>query len=68
LFPIFNFANAKVINDFKEYQRNNSLPEDEQLNSVILNDITVINTSVYLDVQLFPVAQPPITFLLPIPV
>jgi hypothetical protein len=69
LIPIFNFANAKVLDEFKVYQRQTpDLPDDEQLNTSSLVDIQIINDSVSLIINLVPVAEPAVTFIIPLPV
>jgi hypothetical protein len=65
---IFNFANSKVINEFRAYQRANPGPEDEQLATAVLQDISFSNGSLFFTVQLYPVQQPSVNFILPLPI
>lgn len=68
IFPIFNLASAKVIADFKEYQANtDGLPTDEQLNTVLLEEVSVSANSVNLRVRLYPVQSTPVEFVIPLP-
>jgi hypothetical protein len=65
---IFNFANYSVIKSFRTYQSNTEgLPLDEQLDTAILQSITVTNGVASLSIQLFPVQQTAVTFLIPLP-
>ena len=65
---IFNFANYSVIQSFRTYQSNtDGLPLDEQLDTAILQDIIVNNGTASLSVQLFPVQEDAVTFLIPLP-
>lgn len=64
---IFNFASAKVINELKQYQRTNTVPDDEALDTAILNSVSYSNNTVYFTVQIYPVQQPSVNFILPLP-
>jgi len=66
---IFNFANFEVISAFRQYQANtDGLLDDEQLDTATLQDIVVSNDGkVSLIVQIIPVAEDAITFLIPLP-
>jgi hypothetical protein len=68
LFPIFNLACIKVINEFRLYQTQNpGLPEDEQLNTALLENIFVTADSIQLQVRIYPVAAEPVQFVIPLP-
>lgn len=65
---IFNFANMKVITTFRDYQRENAdMPEDEQIDTAVLNDIVVANNMISLLIQIYPVSGSTTQFLLPLP-
>lgn len=65
---LFNFASAKVIGIMQNYQRaNKGIPEDEQLNTAVLNNVSFSNGTVYFDVQIYPVNRDALSFVLPLP-
>lgn len=68
VFHLFNFANAKVVSEFRTYQSaHTDMPNDEQLSTAQLKDIVVDNDSVFLTIQIYPVETTPVVFLLPVP-
>ena len=66
----FNFASAKVVSDFRAYQAETpGLPDDEQLDTALLLDVTVsANYEVSYRVALYTKAGSTYDFLLPIPI
>lgn len=66
----FNFASAKVVSEFRAYQADTpDLPDDEQLDTVLLLDVTVSpNNEVTYRVALYTKAGSTYDFLLPIPI
>lgn len=65
---IFNFANMDVIEQFREYQRaQTGIPEDEQLDTAILENISVTAGAVSLRIKLYPVQREPVEFVIPLP-
>lgn len=66
----FNFASAKVVSEFREYQAATpGLPDDEQLDTALLLDISVTaNYEVTYRVALYTKAGETYDFLLPIPI
>lgn len=68
LYPIFNIASSKVVREFKQYQaKNPTIPEDEQLNTALLENVVVTTTQVQLQVRIYPMATPAVTFIIPLP-
>lgn len=66
----FNFASAKVVSEFRAYQAATpGLPDDEQLDTVLLMDVSVSsNYEVSYRVALYTKAGSTYDFLLPIPI
>lgn len=65
----FNVANLKIMNAFKEYQKENvDIPDDEILNSASLNSFEVNGDSVYIKIQLVVLSGDNTTFLVPLPI
>lgn len=68
IYPIFNVANAKVVREFRQFQaKNPSLPDDEKLNTALLEDVVLISDQVQLQVKIYPIATPSVTFTVPLP-
>lgn len=69
LYPIFNEANAKVLNEFFAFDLDNpSVPDDERLAGASVLSINSVNGTVSISVQIFTQATDPITFILPLPI
>lgn len=64
----FNISNLKVIKEFREYQRNNEQPEDEQLSTASLEAVDVQGGYVHLAIRVIPVSGNNTQFVLPIPI
>jgi len=64
---IFGIANTAVIKMFKEFQRNNAAPPDEQLASARLKGISVQNGGLVLEITIYPMQSTPVNFILPLP-
>jgi len=65
---IFNFANAKVLGDFRTYQSNNpNLPLDEQIGRAELTDAIANGDTLSLTIKIITLAGDTITFVLPLP-
>jgi hypothetical protein len=65
----FNFANWKVINEFRTYQNANpDLPADEQLNTATLSSLNVNKGVVHFQITLLTLAGDEIEFLVPLPI
>lgn len=66
----FNFASAKVVSEFREYQATQpDLPDDEQLDTALLLDVKVTASyHVTYRVALYTKAGEVYDFLLPIPI
>lgn len=68
LFSLFAFANQKVSDELFDYQINNDIPLDEQLNVVELNEIvSTPDGGVSLKLTIIPRAEQPVEFLMPLP-
>ena len=68
VYHIFNFANANVIQSFRDYQRKNAgLPTDEQIDTTKLIGISVKADTISLNIQVFPITGTPVVFLIPLP-
>jgi hypothetical protein len=68
LYPIFNIASAKVIKEFRQFQaKNPGIPDDEKLNTALLEDIIVTNDQVQLNVKIYPISQDAVKFVIPLP-
>lgn len=68
LYSLFAFANLKVSDEIINYQINNNLPLDEQLNVAELEEIvSTVDGGVSLKVRIIPRADQPVEFLIPLP-
>jgi hypothetical protein len=68
LFSLFAFANLKVSDEIINYQIDNNVPLDEQLNVVELEEIvSTPNGGVSLKLKIIPRAEQPVEFLIPLP-
>lgn len=66
---IFNFANWKVISEFRKYQgANPDQPLDEQLNTATLESFVADRGKVTLRIKIVTLAGEIIDFLLPLPI
>ena len=64
----FNFANSAVLSIFRTYQASNpNLPLDEQINTAILNDITLISDAINLKISIISNAGTNVVFYIPLP-
>lgn len=68
IYPIFNAANAKVKNEFKQYDILNQPPLDERLLNAELVSVLAINGGVNLNINIKTFSQTDVTFVLPLPV
>lgn len=67
-YHLFNFANASVVQTFKDYQRVQSgLPDDEKLVSATLLSVNVVNNRVSLRIQIKTANNSAFPFILPLP-
>lgn len=67
---VFNFANMKVIEDFRNYQKQQSgIPLDEQLNTAVLRDVLVDsnNGTASFKIYIYTNAGDTVDFLVPVP-
>ncbi len=65
---IFNFANAKVVVAFREYQAENpDLPLDEQLDYAILENVEVSGDYLSLDIRISTLSGDSVPVVLPLP-
>lgn len=66
---IFNFANANVVAAFREYQTANpSNFKDEQLNTATLNNVSVGQGNISLNINILTVSGTNVVFVVPIPI
>jgi hypothetical protein len=69
LYPVFNTANAQVVESFKAYDRTITPKPDEQLAGATLTDIqSTPDGGVSIAVKLYTYATDPITFIIPLPI
>ena len=64
---LFNFANMSVGKTFKDYDKLNTVPLDEQLYSASLVSVNVTASSVSLSIKLVCMAGETVDFVLPLP-
>lgn len=66
---IFNFANAKVLQNFWDYQRSltTEVPADERLRTAVLDSIVTTVDAVTIRVKLYTMNAEAIEFLVPLP-
>lgn len=68
LTQLFGLANYSVVTKLKNYYAENTdIPEDEQISSAILNDVSVRGSSVFFEIMLTTVAGEQLEFLIPLP-
>ena len=69
VFHIFNFANSKVLGELKAYQKTNSLPDDERIDTAVLKDVVTVVGQTSLNITIYPATGgAPVVFLLPLPI
>lgn len=65
---LFNFANAKIITEFKQYQADNpDQPLDEQIAKATLLNASALGDTLNLDIKIITLAGDVVEFLLPLP-
>lgn len=65
---IFNFANALVLEIFREYQSGNTdLPLDEQIDTATLTDLSVTPGSISLRITITSLSGDVVDFIVPLP-
>ena len=67
VYHIFAFANDKVSKEIIAYQIDNILPEDEQLNTASLLDVVPQSEGVALKIQIVPMSNTAVEFIIPLP-
>lgn len=66
---ILNFANWKVVSEFRAYQRANpALPLDEQLNTASVTNVALDRGKISIKISILTLAGEAIDFLLPLPI
>ncbi len=64
----FNFANAEVVSAFRKFQTKNTGPLDEQLDTAVLETVTVANGQLNMGIRIYTMAGNEVSVIAPIPI